>query len=238
MEIQVIPFASAVQSEDITDKTVVVIDVLRATSTMVNALNNGAKEIIPCLTIEEAFEKVQNFVPRTVLLGGERNAEKIPGFDLGNSYREYTREMVEGKSIVLTTSNGTRALNACADGKEVLIGSFLNLQAVVDHLLNCNHISILCSGTLGKFSIEDGLAAAAIIDLLDRMNKCKLDDLGQILLFAYRAKNGNMGVLMKNGVHFNYLKNKGYQHDLEFCFQKNLFNILPFFDQGKRTVSL
>lgn len=205
---------------------------------MVNALNNRAKEIIPSLTVEEAFLKAKSFAPGTFLLGGERNAEKIPGFDLGNSYREYTREVVEGKSIILTTSNGTKTLNACTDAKEVLIGSFLNLQPVVSYLQSCDQIVLLCSGTLGKFSIEDSLAAAAIIDLLTDKEKCILDDLAQNILFAYRSKNGRLDVLMRDGVHFNYLKNKGYAHDLEFCFQKNLFGILPFFDQEKRIVKL
>lgn len=238
MKIGVIPFATAVLPEDIAGKTVVVIDILRATSTMVNALQNGAKEIIPSLTVEEAFAKAKLFPTGKFLLGGERNAEKIPGFDLGNSYREYPREIVEGKSIILTTSNGTRSLHACSNAKEVLIGSFLNLDAVVNHLQNCEQIVLLCSGTLGKFSIEDSMAAAAIIDLLAENHNPKLDDLGQSLLLAYRAKNGNLAELMKDGVHLNYLKSKGFGQDIEFCFQKNLFDILPVFDQKKRVVAI
>jgi len=235
MKIEVIPFASAVRSEDITGKTVVVIDILRATSTMVNALQNGAKEIIPSLTVEEAFEKAKTLHAGEKLLGGERQAEKIPGFDLGNSYRDYPKEIVEGKSIILTTSNGTKALQACKGAKEVLIGSFLNLKAVVNYVQKSDQIVLLCSGTLGKFSIEDSMAAAAIIDLLAEYNP-KLDDLGQSLLLAYRAKNGNLSELLKDGIHLNYLKSKGYEKDIEFCFQKNLFSILPVFDQEKRVV--
>jgi 2-phosphosulfolactate phosphatase len=238
MKIDVIPFATAVFPKDILGKTVVVIDILRATSTIVNALQNGAKEIIPTLTVEEAFEKVKVFPAGKVLLGGERQAEKIPGFDMGNSYRDYPGEIVEGKSIILTTSNGTRALHACKDAKEVLIGSFLNLGSVVSYLQKTEEIVLLCSGTLGKFSIEDSMAAAAIIDLLTENNNPKLDDLGQSLLFAYRSKNGNLAELLKDGVHLNYLKSKGYEKDIEFCFQKNLFDILPIFNQEKRIVTL
>jgi len=238
MKIDVIPFAAAAFPEEIAGKTVVVIDILRATSTMVNALQNGAKEIIPSLTVEEAFAKAKSFPAGKFLLGGERQAEKIPGFDLGNSYREYPREIVEGKSIILTTSNGTKSLHACKDAKEVLIGSFLNLNSVVKHLQKSSQIVLLCSGTLGKFSIEDSMAAAAIIDLLAENNNPKLDDLGQSLLYAYRSRNGNLAELLKDGVHLNYLKSKGYEKDIEFCFQKNLFDILPIFNQEKRIVTI
>lgn len=238
MKIDVIPFATAVIPEDITGKTVVVIDILRATSTMVNALQNGAKEIIPTLTVEEAFEKAKTFPAGKVLLGGERQAEKIPGFDMGNSYLDYPREIVEGKTIILTTSNGTRALHACKDAKEVLIGSFLNLGSVVSYLKKQEEIVLLCSGTLGKFSIEDSMAAAAIIDLITENDNPKLDDLGQSLVYAYRSKKGNLAELLKDGVHLNYLKSKGYEKDIEFCFQKNLFDILPIFNQEKRIATL
>jgi 2-phosphosulfolactate phosphatase len=186
--------------------------------------------------VKEAFEKAKSFPAGKFLLGGERDAEKIPGFDMGNSYRDYPREVVEGKTIILTTSNGTRALYACKNAKEVLIGSFLNLDSVVQYLQKSEKIVLICSGTLGRFSIEDSMAAAAIIDLLAENNNLKSDDLGQSLLLAYRSKNGNLPELLKDGVHLNYLKSKGYGQDIDFCFQKNLFSILPFYDQQKNTV--
>ena len=118
----------------------------------------------------------------------------------------------------------------------MLIGSFLNLETVANHLQKSEQIVLLCSGTLGKFSIEDGMAAATIIELLAATNQPKMDDLSQNLLITFQAKKANLNELLKNGRHGKYLINKGYAKDVDFCLQKNRFATLPFYAQKERAV--
>jgi len=150
----------------------VVFDVLRATSTFVTALHHGAKAIIPVSEIAEAVA-IRKSQPG-VLLGGERDGIRISAegidFDLGNSPREYTPEKIRGKTIVSTTTNGTRALRACVGAKTILAASFLNLTATAEFLRQKNFTDILlvCAGTRENKADEDVLAAGALIELLIR----------------------------------------------------------------------
>ncbi|MBI2927390.1 MAG: 2-phosphosulfolactate phosphatase [Verrucomicrobia bacterium] len=164
---------AALPQRDLSQTTCVVFDVLRATSTMITALANGAVEIIPVAEIAEALA-IRAERP-DVLLAGERNglrirAEQTGGidFDLGNSPREFTPGKVRGRTIVMTTTNGTRALRACAGARHVLIASFLNLGAVAAHLTRAQpeHLLLVCSGTVDQAALEDALAAGALCDLL------------------------------------------------------------------------
>jgi 2-phosphosulfolactate phosphatase len=148
--------------------TAVVIDVLRATTTIAYALNAGAKEIAPCLTISDALTLAKQFPPGEVVLGGERDGAAIEGFDLGNSPEEYTVERVGGKSVVFTTTNGTHAINRARTADEVLTAAFVNAEAVVRGLLEREHIHIICSGTDGRIGQEDVLLAGLLVDRLLR----------------------------------------------------------------------
>jgi 2-phosphosulfolactate phosphatase len=165
---------AALAGRDLRDTACVVFDVLRATSTIVTALQNGAKAVIPVAEIYEAlaFHKKQP----GVLLGGERDGVKIRAgqtggvdFDLGNSPREYTPEKVRGKTIVSTTTNGTRALRACAGAKTVLAASFLNLTATAQFIRQLQPVELLlvCAGTRENMADEDVLAAGALCEILD-----------------------------------------------------------------------
>src|SRR3972149_6076096 len=156
----------------LSDRVVVVIDVLRATSVMVHAMSQGASEIIPLATVEEAFRMARAFPREFVILGGERENKEIPGFDLGNSPKEYAEERVKGKKLILTTTNGTRAFHAVSSGKEILAGSFLNIGAIAQRCLELNkNIFIFPSGDEGNFSLEDTLCGGMLIDLIIRKEK-------------------------------------------------------------------
>src|SRR5471030_796321 len=166
----------ALAQRDLCATACVVFDVLRATSTFVTALHHGAKAIIPVSEIAEAvaFKKAESGKQKaeTILLGGERNGVRISAdgidFDLGNSPREYTREKVRGKTIVSTTTNGTRALRACAGAKMVLAASFVNLGATAEFLRRKKFADILivCAGTGENAALEDTLAAGALCEML------------------------------------------------------------------------
>lgn len=164
---------AALAGRDLSDTTCVVFDILRATTTMLTAFANGAAEIIPVSEIPEAL--ALRAKDATLLLAGERGGHRIRAdltgsvdFDFGNSPREFTPEKVHGRRIAITTTNGTRALRACAHAAEVQIGAFLNLKAVAAALRASTMLNILlvCAGTADESSMEDTLAAGALYDLL------------------------------------------------------------------------
>ena len=177
---------------DLSQTTCVVFDILRATSSMITALANGAEQILPVATIEEALAAKAEHPE--ALLCGERNGLRITAtqtggteFDLGNSPREYTAEVVAGKTIITTTTNGTRALPACANAEHTLVASFLNLTATTDYLRTAkpSQLVIVCGGTYEEAALEDTLAAGAIAESVwDLFDEC--DDASQAarLLFA------------------------------------------------------
>ena len=157
------------EPSDLTGGIAVVTDVLRASTTVGYALKNGARSIIPCESIDEAVavREAEDMASSEILLGGERGGEPIPGFDLGNSPSEWSNEVVSGREIAFTTTNGTRALLRSVLADRILLGAFANLRAVCDVLLaDSRPIHIVCAGTVGKISTEDCLFAGAVIGQL------------------------------------------------------------------------
>lgn len=155
-------------------RTVVVIDVLRATTTICHALQAGATCVVPCLEIDEARAKAEEPGIREsgrCVLGGERRGLKIEGFDLGNSPIEYTSTSVGGRTVVFTTTNGTRALLRAAAADEILLGAFVNLSALAAVLQGRERVDLLCAGTNGVVTAEDALLAGAIVDRLAQASR-------------------------------------------------------------------
>ncbi len=154
-----------VPAEALAGNTCVVIDVLRATTTIIEALANGAAAIAPCLTIEAAHEQKSRLGSHAPLLGGERAGRPIAGFDLGNSPAEYSANRVGGRSVALTTTNGTKALLHCQAARTVLVAGLVNLSAIVQRLRATPSlpIDVLCAGTDGLITREDVLLAGAIV---------------------------------------------------------------------------
>ena len=150
-----------IDHREIAGHLAIVVDVLRASTTVATALNSGATCVVPCLTVEEA-RKLATQRPGS-LLGGERQGKKLPGFDLGNSPLEYTRELVSEKTLVFTTTNGTKALTRCMGCSRVLIGCIANRAAVCQAAHGADRIDVICAGTNGELSMDDVLAAGAIV---------------------------------------------------------------------------
>jgi 2-phosphosulfolactate phosphatase len=159
---------SLVSPEELAGGVVVVIDVLRSSTTIVHALDAGATEVIPCQEIAEARAVAAEFPRDEVVLGGERNGLPIEGFDLGNSPSEYTPSSVGNRVVVLTTTNGTRAMARCRAAARVLIGAFVNASAILDQLLGQEQIHLLCAGTDGQYSRDDVLLAGLLVEWLQR----------------------------------------------------------------------
>ncbi|MCG8450340.1 MAG: 2-phosphosulfolactate phosphatase [Pirellulales bacterium] len=155
-----------VAETDLADRVVVVVDLLRASTTICQALASGAECVAPCVEVDETLTKANGYKRSTIVLGGERGGERIAGFDLGNSPTEYTPDQVFGRTVLFTTTNGTRALAHARLAKRVLIGAAVNRQALVETIVDQQQVEILCAGTGGNVTREDILAAGAIVDRL------------------------------------------------------------------------
>lgn len=154
----------------------VIIDILRASTTIVAALGNGAARVIPCGTVAEAEDVRLRLTPETILLGGERGGIRIRGFDLGNSPSDYTADVVRNRTIAFTTTNGTRALLHCRSARHVIVGAFLNISAVVRFLVEqALPVHLVCAGTDGGITGEDVLFAGAVADRLLRTGPGRVD---------------------------------------------------------------
>ena len=239
MKISVYAIPASIDDRDLKERIAVVIDVLRAASTIITALNNGCKEINPTAEIEEAIMLAKNYEKDSFLLGGERNAVKIDGFDLSNSPYEYTPEAVKGRTVIMTTTNGTQAIRKANDAKEVIIGSFLNAEAVSRYIRHRgDDVVFVCAGTDGKFSLDDILVAGAMIDILEGMNtEMEMDDLALVSLHLYKSYKSNLKKALENAYHYKNLVRAGYEKDIDYCIQLNLFPIIPVYKDGTIRIS-
>lgn len=222
----------ALAQRDLSSTACVVFDILRATSTFVTALHNGATAIIPVSEISEALE-IKKRRP-DVLLGGERHGVKIRAegkeFNFGNSPREYTLEKAKGKTIVSTTTNGTRALRACIGANTVLAGAFLNLNSTAKFLLDKNfqEILLVCAGTRENTALEDVLAAGAICEkLLEGNTAAELLDSAQIALPVFERTKGELyEAVCKSENAKRLLEIQELREDVAFCLRQDVFDFI------------
>jgi 2-phosphosulfolactate phosphatase len=233
IDLQLLPFPPAPSL--LSKVTVVVIDVLRATSVIVQAMAQGAQEVLPVTEVEEAFKIVKHFPHGTTLLGGERGSRKIEGFDLGNSPREYTADKVKGKRLILTTTNGTKAFHAVSSGKETLAGCFFNIEAVKKRCLESgNGLLIYPSGDEGKFSLEDTVCGGMLIDriLRDKPKTAVLTDASRSAHLLYQRFKKNIFEALSLSAHGKDLIEKGFEEDLIYCAQIDITDVVPVFREG------
>ena len=234
MSITVIPVARQAQGIDFSRKTAVVIDVLRATSVITTALDNGAREVIAVSTVEEAQSRYAASDPASTLRGGERNALKIEGFDLSNSPLEYKKKEVDGKTIILTTTNGTCAINNIKGAEQVVMACFRNAEAVADVIARRNDdIIIVCAGTQDRFSLDDSLCAGMLIELLKQKAEVETDDLGLLLNRFYNESKDNLFGALSDCFHLKRLFTLGFYDDIRFCLQTNCVPTVPVLRNGR-----
>ncbi|WP_425061256.1 putative 2-phosphosulfolactate phosphatase [Sporomusa carbonis] len=207
----------------------VVIDVLRATTSIVTACVNGCERVIPVKTVEEALEIKAKYPD--ALLAGERKGLLIPGFDLGNSPYEYTEEQVVGKTIIMTTTNGTLALSKAAVAHRVYILAFANAASVTKLLLNTQEdIVILCAGSEGQFSLEDALCAGLLADRLS--SKAILSDTAAAAQAMYRDFAADLLKKVAKSSHAQYLISIGFANDVALCLEQDTLAVTPVFTNG------
>lgn len=241
-----------VATADLTDSMAIVIDMLRATSTICYALAAGAKCVVPLLEIDETRQLGEQLGREYVVLGGERRGKMIDGFDLGNSPSEYTPQRVMGKTILFTTTNGTRALAHALDARRVLVGAVMNRAAVARAALEAARVDILCAGTDGEVTGEDILAAGAITDKLLRDSPAGYWELNEPARFAQqewqkivrqsettaRPISEVLAVALRDTSGGKNLLDVGHQGDLMDCAQLDSLAVLPELNRTTRQITL
>lgn len=230
MKIEVFFSPSQIDDLFLRDKNVVVIDVLRASTTVITALNSGAREIIPVNTIESAVKVSGNLFGDVVLRGGERNGKIIKGFNLGNSPFEYTEEAVKNKSIIFYTSNGAPAMWKARYAKNLIIAGFVNMSAVVKRITEFHDdVFILCAGKNTQFCLEDAVCAGMIIKELmeDKHAEFEFNDSGSAAYTLYKNASKNLLKMLKSCDHGKFLIDIGFESDLEFCSNIDKFSVVP-----------
>lgn len=211
------------------DSIVVVIDIFRATSSICYGIHNGALEIIPVSTIEKCLE----FKGEDYLLAAERDGEVVNGFDFGNSPFSYTSEKVKGKKIVLTTTNGTHAIDQSKNAHAILIGSFLNLDAICKYLgKQEKNVLLLCAGWKNKFNLEDTLFAGAVVHQI-RSAYSSVCDASIAAEDLYLFAKEDMRKFLKKSSHTKRLERLHIEDDIVFCLQQNLTDVIPVFNKNK-----
>jgi 2-phosphosulfolactate phosphatase len=219
---------------NVSQATVVIIDVLRATTTIATALYNGARYIVPVDSVAKCIELGRQI---NCITAGERDGKIAEGLRYGNSPFEYSREFISGKILVLTTTNGTRLLHMALDkgAREIVTGSFANLNAVTEYLINQkNNVILACAAWKDKINIEDSLFAGALIEKVkDYFNiEC---DASHIAANLHSRATRDLFEFMKenNASHFNRLTAYGLEKDIRYCLESNTANVLPIYEDGK-----
>jgi 2-phosphosulfolactate phosphatase len=214
---------------------VVIVDIFRATSSICYGIENGAAAIIPVAEVEECAayrEKGLNY-----LLAAERDGKVVDGFDFGNSPFSYTKENVAGKTVVLTTTNGTHALHISRSAKKIVIGSFLNLTSLCNWLKMQNDpILLVCAGWKNNFNLEDALFAGAVTEQL-KTGDFKLDDAAIAANDLFQMGKHDINEYLKKTSHSERLKKLGIEKDIAFCLQVDLTTAIPVLD-GEKLVKL
>jgi 2-phosphosulfolactate phosphatase len=226
---------SAGQFDDLQlrDKNVVVLDVLRASSTITVALNNGAREIIPVASIESAVKISGSLFGEVTLRGGERNGKIIEGFNLGNSPLEYSEAAVKGKSIIYCTTNGSVAMAKSRYARMLIVGSFLNLTTMVNYIREeKKDFLFICAGRLnsiGYFSLEDAVCAGMMIQKLmkDESLELNLSDSAKAAHALYKSFGRSILKMLKTSEHGKYLSEIGFADDLKICAAVDSVPVLP-----------
>jgi 2-phosphosulfolactate phosphatase len=209
---------------DIKDSIVVIIDVFRATSTIAAALHNGAAEIIPVDSVAKCIELGAQ-IPNS-LTAGERDGKVAEGLQHGNSPLEYPRDFIENKSLVLTTTNGTRLLHMCSDANEIITGSFLNLGALCDYLVSQKkNVLLACASWKDRYNLEDSLFAGAVYDAIGEHFEMNCDST-RAATHLYKAAKNDLYAFIQDSSHFLRLSKFGLQYDMEYCCKINEHNVL------------
>lgn len=217
------------------DAIVVVIDIFRATSAIVTAFYNGVSKMIPVASVEEAKEYQRN----GFMAAAERDGEMIEGFELGNSPFGYMNNKIKGKTIAISTTNGTQAIEASRKASKIIIGSFLNLDVVCEYLIaQQKDVILICAGWKNKFNLEDTLFAGAVVDKITEAQSIKLTcDSAIASKHLYNLAKNDLFAFLENSSHRNRLAKLDLERDIKYCLTLNQCAVIPFME-GKYLVKM
>ncbi|MFH2035805.1 MAG: 2-phosphosulfolactate phosphatase [Candidatus Zixiibacteriota bacterium] len=239
MKIDLYLIPGPVEPDKLANRSLVLIDVLRASTTICQSLFAGAKAVIPVEQPGEAAELRNKIGIEDTILGGERKGLKIDNFDLGNSPREYTAPMVKNKTVILTTSNGTKTYSRSKYASLTMTAGLVNINRVFDRIIEEKRdVAIICAGNDGDFSIEDTLCGGMLIDLLRENNKSgiELNDSAELAALLYGTNRNRLKEAIKSGKHGSYLARIGFGEDVDIASNPNSIPVLPVY-MNNRIVS-
>jgi 2-phosphosulfolactate phosphatase len=229
-----------IQAGELKDRLVVVIDVLRASTTIITALANGARGIIPISEVEQAKKIASQFSEGSVLLGGERNELPILGFDLSNSPLEYTHEKVQGKKLIFTSSNGAQLFQYTRHASQTIVAGFVNVTPVCNYIAASNvDVAFLCAGKHRRIGLEDVICGGMIIEKLSRnmKNSLQLTESAVAAKLLYQHYAGNMIEMLYERPHGRRLIEIGQEKDLLECGAVDSIDLIPIL-QGAELIGL
>lgn len=239
MRIDVVFGGSALTPSEVSNRVVAVIDVLRASTSIATALSNGARAVVPLETSDEVVMRSKALERADVLLAGERRMRPIPGFDLGNSPLEFKREVVEGKTILMTTTNGTSAIAATAGARDVVIASYVNYTAVLTMLRTAlrggTDITLVCAGRERQFALEDaGCAGRFVANVSKRLIGVTMNDAAQTCALIDRRYD-QIEKLFEASEHGRALREAGFEDDLAACAEVDSYPVIPLYQDRQIT---
>ncbi len=233
MRIDVALVPQEIEGRNLENTTAIVIDVLRASTCIANAVANDCDGVIPTVSVEEAMDISRAYARDDYLLCGERKNEKIDGFDLGNSPLEYSLDRVQGKKLIMTTTNGTRAIRAAKTAPNVIIGAFRNITACCRLAVTLNRdILIVCAGQNERFAMEDAICAGAFVRELSGMIDIEESDGCRTAHLLYDTVHEKLGEALSQSTHGRNLINTGFGEDVKVAAEIDCVEVVPVFHEG------
>jgi 2-phosphosulfolactate phosphatase len=227
--LEVCPSPALLHLYDTNGSVVVIIDIFRATSTITAVLHNGASRIIPVASVAECIS-IGERIPGSIT-AGERDGKVAEGLQHGNSPLEYPAEFINGKTLVLTTTNGTRLLHMIEGAAEIVIGSFLNLHVLCDYLVKQDkNILLGCASWKDRFNMEDTLFAGAVVNEIQHAFEVNCDSARVARHLYHRSGGSNYIEFLKDSSHYRRLSGFGLQKDMEYCVTPDLHPVLPYYN--------
>jgi 2-phosphosulfolactate phosphatase len=225
---------------DTSGRLVVIVDVLRASTTVATALGNDAKTVMPLEGADEVIFRSREFHRSAVILAGEQKMQPIAGFDLGNSPQDFTREAVEGKTILITTTNGTRALLGVQGARDIVIGSYVNFTAVLAMMKvaasSNTDVAIICAGEEGGFTLEDAACAGRYVRAIPkRAGSMQLNDAASASVLIEKKYGDNIAKVFKESTHGQALEEAGFGDDLAAAAEVDSYPVVPIYQERQIT---
>jgi 2-phosphosulfolactate phosphatase len=225
---------------DVANRVVAIVDVLRASTSIAVALANGARAVIPLASSEEVVSRAKSLARSEVKLAGERRMHSIPGFDIGNSPLEFSREAVEGKTVLMSTTNGTAAILSVQGARDVVVASYVNLSAVLSMmraaLRGGTDVAIVCAGHERRFALEDSACAGLFVQsITEKHGKAEINDAAQAAMLLHRKFGANIKRLLRSSSHGAALAEAGFADDLAACADIDSHNVVPVYQDRQIT---